>query len=446
MFSFQYAAFGNTSDNQVIKLTLEEAINLALRTNRNLLNSASGVESQRLSLSSAESEFDLKIFPSASAGLSDDTETVGTGISLGKKFRTGIKTLLSPQVQKADEYSCEISISLEIPLLRDFGKEKNLDKIRRSQFSLRTAKRSFYQTQVNTVLDTVSAVYDIIKQKELVRLYESQVRDLKGHAKTAKVREKVGLATPLDIYRAEIRLKDVEDSLTLARENLRNAKDRLNLILAISMEKTTDVSAPMEFEKINTSLKEATEIALKNRVELEHAEDEVREARRKSDIAKHDILPRLNLEMNYERYAYSEDIDKSMRLDEDRWSINLVSNTDFARTSEKANYQQSLIHFRTSRLNLEAKQDEIKRDVRRQTEALRKSEERIKIRKEQIKQAEGKLALAKVKFNHGMADNFDIIEAETELRKARVNLLSVETDYIVGIYRMRAVLGTLIER
>jgi outer membrane protein len=77
---------------------------------------------------------------------------------------------------------------------------------------------------------------------------------------------------------------------------------------------------------------------------------------------------------------------------------------------------------------------------------LRKNKERIEIREEQIRQAEGKLALARVKFNHGMANNFDVIEAETELQRSRVDLLSVKTDYIVGTYNMRAVLGTLVDR
>ena len=76
---------------------------------------------------------------------------------------------------------------------------------------------------------------------------------------------------------------------------------------------------------------------------------------------------------------------------------------------------------------------------------LKEAENSITIRQEQIKTAEGKLALAKVKFSHTMADNFDVIESETELGDARVNLLSARTEYIVGTYKMRSVLGTLIQ-
>jgi len=40
--------------------------------------------------------------------------------------------------------------------------------------------------------------------------------------------------------------------------------------------------------------------------------------------------------------------------------------------------------------------------------------------------------------------NFDFIESETELLHAKVNLLSSKISYIVGQYRLRATLGTLI--
>jgi len=44
-----------------------------------------------------------------------------------------------------------------------------------------------------------------------------------------------------------------------------------------------------------------------------------------------------------------------------------------------------------------------------------------------------------------MADNFDVIESESELENAKVNLLSAGTEYIVGTYKLRSVLGTLIK-
>ncbi|MDY6987890.1 MAG: TolC family protein [Thermodesulfobacteriota bacterium] len=444
-----YSAGVRSEENGTISLTLEEAINLALEANRNLLVSTSNLESQRLFLTSAQSEFELKLVPTVTGDAREDYKSIGSEISLDKKLKIGPRATLTPGIGVSgadDRYSGKTALSLEMPLLRGFGREVTLDSVRSSEFSVRTSQRSLYFTKVNTVLDTVFGVYDIIKQRQLVELYDSQVKRLNGHAETARIKEKVGLATPIDIYRAEIRLKDAEDSLTQAHEALRSSEDSLKLILAVSLDKPIAVSAPLEYVPISVDLGEAVQIALKNRVELEAERDQIREAERRSRVYKHRLLPQFDVVMNYERYGISDDFSESTRLDEDRWSINLVSTTDWARTAEKTAFRQSLLDIKTARLDLEARRDEITREVRRQLEALRRAQERIRIRTEKITQAEGKLALSKIKFNYGMANNFDVIEAETELQQARVDLLSMETEYIVGTYNMRAVLGTLIER
>jgi len=442
----------DTPPNQIINglsLTLDEAIHRALSANRTIRNTALGLESQKLSIESALSEFELKIAPSASAGVTDGEKKIGTGISLGKKNQYGIKALIIPSINKNDvekDFYGEVAFSLAIPLIRNFGKAINLDTLHRSQFSLRSAERSFYTTQVNIVVDTVSAVYNVIKQYKLVELYEQQVDRLKGHVESARIKEKVGMATAIDKYRAEIRLQDVEDNLTQSIKSLRDAKDRLKIILAIPLEKQLEVSAPTDVKIIEMETDEAVEIALENRSEIKQSEDEVKEAHRLSAIAKNNLRPDLDLTVDYNRFSGSEDFYDSIRLDEDRWSLNLVSQSDFKRTSEKISFKQSLFNINTAEINLDAKKDNIKREVRRQINSLKELEERINIRKIQIIQAESKLALAEIKFNYDIANNFDIIEAETELRQAHVNLLSINTDYIIGTYRLRSVLGTLIEQ
>ena len=89
--------------------------------------------------------------------------------------------------------------------------------------------------------------------------------------------------------------------------------------------------------------------------------------------------------------------------------------------------------------------DEIEREVRDQLETLTRIENDIAIRREQIRTSEGKLALAEIKFRYDMANNFDVIESENELERPKIDLLTARTEYIVGIYRMRSVLGTLIQ-
>ncbi len=441
----------SAGEKQVISLTLEQAISRAMQANRTVLSSRYGMDNQKISLSSAWADFDWKIFPAASAGLSgtdsDSAHELGIGLSFEKRLQRGTRIFVNPDTSWIDDtYNTRVEISFDQPLLRGFGKDVNLNSVRSSEFSVRTSERNVYLTKVNIVLETVSAVYEVIKQRELLSLNEHLAERLKGHAISAKAKEKVGLSTPMDTFRAEIRLKDAQDSITLSAESLENALDRLKIILALPVDTDLYISAPVERAAFTMNVEHAVNTALRNRVELIQINDELKESERRSEIAKRNILPELRLAVNYARFGVEESFGRSASFDEYLWGVRLVSGTDLARIAEKAAYQQSLIETENLRLSMQNERDEIQKQVRQQMIALEKSQERIDIRDEQIRQAEGKLALAKVKFKHGMSDNFDVIEAETELQRARVDVLSVETDYIVGLYTMRAILGTLIER
>ena len=432
-------------------LTLADVINLALYANRSRTSSAYNVESQKFSLGAVESQFEWKLIPGVNASATDGTSSVGAEVTVEKKFAPGPIAALSPKIARnyddddIEDYSGEFGISLTVPLLRGFGSEINLNSVRTAEYTLRTAHRSHYLVKVNTVLETVAAVYNIVQQRELVNLYQVQTESFKGHVVMARAREKIGLATSIDVYRAEIRLKDAQDSLSRAREALRSAGDRLKIVLATPMEQAMQVVAPLTYQPLDITLEEAVATALQNRVELNQIDDEIEQARRASRLAKNNLFPQLDLVANYTRSGSDDQFSRSMRLDEDSWSINLTSTTDWSRKSEKASYQKALLTVKTTKLNRLTRIDGIKRDVRQYFDAVLKAEERMQIRNEQIDQAKGKLALAKTKFSHGMANNFDVIEAETELQEARANFLVAKIEYIVGMYRLRAGMGTLIE-
>lgn len=427
-------------------LTLADVIALALRDNRGLISSAYGVEGQQLSLAAARSEFEWKLFPQATAAATDETRRVGGGVTVQKKFAPGPVAGVSPELFREydddadDAYGSQVGLSLSIPLLRGFGSEINLGGVRAAEYTLRSAQRSHHLVKVNTVLEAVAAVYNIVQQRELVNLYQIQAARLQGHAVTAGAREKIGLATPIDVYRAQIRLKDAQNNLNQAQEALRNAGDRLKIVLATPLERAMAVTAPLVCRPVDISLAQAVETALQHRVELKQVDDDIEEAKRASRLSKNNLLPQLDLVSSYTRSGS----DGVTELPEEAWSVSLVSTTDWSRTAEKAAYQQTLLTVKRVRLNRSARVDTIKREVRQLYDALQKAQGRMQIRNDQIDQAGGKLALAKIKFNHGMADNFDLIEAETELQEARTNLLAAQVEYIVGVYRLRAALGTLI--
>lgn len=429
-----------------LELGLQECIELALAQNRNLRLSRNSLAVREKSLEAARAAFDVLYYPAVGAGAVDGEKDLLAGISARKRFAMGPELSVSPRAGTfGDDYSAEMAVSLDIPLFRNFGKQINLDPVYSGRFAVRSADRSLLLARDSTILSVASAVYRVVERQQQVRIHREQVRRFEQYTALAEARERVNLASPIDVYRALIRLRDAENRLSLAMESLAEAYDSLKIILALPMEQKIKVRAPLDLQPVKIDLEAAVETAMENRVELAQGRDAYRESLRRASLAKQRILPDVRLRMGYSRYGQDMDSMGDLNLSEDTWRITFTTSSDLARTTEKINYRQSLYEVENARLALQDVREEIQREVRRELVALEKALERIRTSEKQIHEARGKRSLAEIKFNHGLADNFDVIEAEAELHQARIDLVATRVDYIVGRYRLRSALGTLVE-
>ncbi len=435
-----------------ITLSLGEIIARVQQKNRYLLQTQLSVQSSQLNLQGVQSIFDWKIRPVANLGLSksDDSTQKASGISgkISKKTRYGIETTLTPSIAYVNDEntSAGVGVSLSVPLLRGFGRDYNGDPVDAADFALKTSVRNVYLAEVETVVKVIRVSYEVIRQRTFVDLYSRQKKALQSHAATTRLLESTGLGTPTDTYRAEIRLKDVEDQLQVAKRRYLDSLDRLKIMIALPVAQTLWVEAPLTYTLTRIESDAAEQIAVANRLELEQAEAEAAEMARKSNIAKRRLLPDLNFVATYRKNTFLDGLASSELYYGDYWSVGFTSETDLARSEEQSRYQQSLLNVRRAKLQQQEKKETILAEVRKQLNELKKEEHRIRLRQEQIVQAKGKMRLAEIKFSHGMGNNFDYIESEAELQRAKVNLLEGKIAYIVGQYKLRAVMGTLITR
>lgn len=451
LFSFVFIspAVSNTQSetNNLITLTLEDAIAMALEQNRNLIVVTNSIESSRLSLQAAHSVFDTKYAPSTRAGITDGDSDIGVGMSFSKKLTYGPVVSLTPDLRRTDnENTLRFSFGLTFPLLRGFGKDVNLSSVRSAEFNLRVSNRNEYLSKVNTVLTTISYAYRMDELKKLVDLYKSQRENLIAYANGSKVKKKVGLSTPMDEFRAEILLKDVEDQLFQSRNTLSDVEENFKKLLTLKPADRIKVVLADNLPSINISLDKAIDTALENRVEIKHARDVLTERIRELKIAEKKLLPDLDVTLKYDRYSNAEEMNQLMDLDEDSFSMHLTCSTDWARSTEKIAFRKNQIAVQNAKVEITLTKDTIIADVKQAHRANRKNLERIVIRKDQIYKAMQKLKLSTIKYQYEMADNFDVIESEREIQQAEADLLAVKTEYSVGVYRLEAAMGTLIDK
>lgn len=432
---------------QFISLSLNQAVKTALARNRALIVSGNFLENSRLGLENAQSAFDIKYAPSVVSGINSGTSSSGAGMVFKRKLTYGPEISVTPYLRHTDGNNhLRVSLGLTVPLMGRFGQDVNMSSVHSAEYSLRNARRSEYQSKVNTVLTTIAYAYRMDELKRLVDLYRSRKEKLSGYARGTTLKKKAGLAAPMDEFRTDILVKDVEDKFFQAQDRLSNLEEEFKKLLALKAEDRLDVMLPGDLPSSDIALDKAIDNALKRRVEIEQAKDALSEKIRQMKLAEKNILPNLNLVLNYQRYGSSDAFDDVWGLDQDYYSVRLTSSTDWSRKAEKIAYQKSQIAVQNAKIDVSLAQDTIIADVKQAFRANQKNLERIEIRKAQLDKAFQKLKLSTIKYQYDMADNFDVIESEKEIQQAQADLLSVKNEYAVGVYQFRAAMGTLVEK
>lgn len=434
-------------------LDLTTSISQALNCNRQLLGTLDQLTYAHYGVELAESEFNVQISPNGRAGYvggghAGNGLSIGGGVDVNKKFKTGTQVSIGPTILKTvDHYHTEVRAKVSQPLLRGLGSEYQLSGIMGAQFGMRTAYRNLYIAQVQLVVRTIQALYEVVKAEKIVRLNQESFERIQRFYQAAKLKEKIGLSDALDVYRAEIELRHAEDGLTGSRERLQESEDLVRDLLALPLDAPVVVEVPLHYTPNSVELDDAVQLALDHRMEVDQSEDERAESMRLSKIAKKNLAPELNLVFEYANAGRDEVFTRACtRHRESTWGIGLTTAAEFNPVGDRIAFDQSLLEADAALRGIDQVKAVIVLEVRKTMRQLERAHERIHLQEGQIKTSEGELALAKVKFDRGMADNFNVIQAEKSLRSAQQAYWTALIDHIVGEFQLLASVGLLIDK
>lgn len=449
----QSTSHPSNREEHCLILTLEKAVSHALNSNRQLLGSVESLTQAQYGVDLANSEFSLSISPNSQAGyLGGDRGKpgwkIGGGINFSKKFAVGTLISVAPSIIKsADQYVTEVQTTIVQPLLRGLGKDYQLANMKGAQFSLRTAYRNVYIAQNQLVIRTIQTLYEEVKLEKSANLHRESYQRICQFHQAAKLKEKTGLADALDVYRAEIELRQAEDALKATEERLEETKDNLRDLLALPFDLCIKVEVPILYSPHPVDLEKAVAIALNTRIEMEQAGDDERENKRLSSLAKKNLYPELNLVLNYSNIGRAKHFSTSCESNrENVWGIGFTTSNEMNPLADKIAYEQSLIAITSASRDTKQTEATLILEVKKAVRQLDRALERIHLQEQQIKTAQGELHLAKIKFDRGMADNFNVIQAEKSLRAAQQNYWTAIIDRIIGEFQLLAAMGLLIEK
>ncbi|MGD2181511.1 TolC family protein [Lusitaniella coriacea] len=278
-----------------------------------------------------------------------------------------------------------------------------------------------------TRFEVARTYYDLQESDARVDIEQAAVADATQSLRDAQLLERAGLGTKFAVLQAEVELAN-------SIQNLRNARarqqiSRRELTVALGLGQQVEVTAADKIEKIGSwelPLAETILMAYQNRAELEQQLIQRNISEQQREIALSDLRPRVSLFANYNILGVLND-DRGIA---DGYTLGARLNwTLFEGGAARARAAQQEKNIEIAETRFDNQRNQIRLEVEQAYYNLQANEENVQTASVAVELAVESLRLARLRFGAGVGTQTEVIDAQTELTRARGNLLTAIITY-----------------
>jgi outer membrane protein len=431
-------------------ISLAEAVATALQGNFALLDTTDSLSSARYRYSASLADFYPKLTPRVSRG--QDQSAVGFDASQALPWTGGtfIATGNYRMFEAADgpfNRASSFSFTLSQPLLRGFGPNASLYELRNSRRARQGAERSLELQRQQLAVNVAREFYQVVEQRSLLAVARQSLHRTRNLQRASEARLEVGLVSKLDVYRAQLQASQAQEAMVRTEAGLQDALERFRILLGLD---ASDAVEPAAVELAPDLPPESTEPlpvlvqrAQATRLDLLEARDQVSDANRTASLARQNLLPQFDLNLGVAKEGLGNSFSSAWNASDQRVNLFFSASYPLERSSDLVNKAQAELNLTGSQRSLRQQEMQIEKEVRaavRELDQLRKS---VELQKQGVDIAQQQLRLATLRYQRGLASNFDVVDAESALVLARSALVGLLTRYQIARVELLRVTGEL---
>ncbi len=472
MLFFVLALAANAAHGQdVLELTLGEAVGAALSRNLSVEEEAILRKSAEAAILEAKGEFDPTLGAEISATktkeasvtsfVSSDQEMVNYGASLGGKLKTGTAYELAIEGAKVDRsanpfllinpyYPSDIVITITQPLLKGLGVKVQESRIRAAEAESEAARLRAEHRAMGVVAETVSAYWELYFARANLDAAEISLRLAESTLEAVNARIEAGTLAPVEVFKAEAEAAIREEKFLGARKAVFDAEDALRAIM-----NTTDwyaeivpVEVPPEPTPEAPVLEGLLTDAFENRRDLKQARSEQKSQEILRDYYKNQSLPELDIIGSAGTSglgsSYGDALESAGEGDFYSWRVGLALEIPLGNRALKGRYLRAKHDVELASLRVKALRQEVTVEVREALRALLLAKESIRASGRTKVASEKRLEAEEERFRLGMATLNDVLRFQQEYADALSSEKRAITDYAGASVMLRRATGTLL--
>ena len=120
----------------------------------------------------------------------------------------------------------DLRLLLSQPLLRGVGPNATFFELTNARRAVQGQQRSLALAQQRLAVDVAAAFYGVVAQRQLLEVARQSLQRTEALLKSSEARLQVGLASKLDVFRAELQAAQARDAMVRSEAGLASALER----------------------------------------------------------------------------------------------------------------------------------------------------------------------------------------------------------------------------
>lgn len=471
----------NAPGDNVLRLTRDEAVRLAIENNPDLAANrlAPSISQERVNAARAAYVPTLQTGVNRNSQLQPPTSLFSGNDGLesgvwsanasviqlmpwgGGNYQVGVDTSRTTSnsliASLNPSLSARLVLGISQPLWRDFRIDATRAQVEIAQGNRSIAETRLEESVIGTGASAERAYWSLVAALAQTDVQQRALDLALELERTNRARVDVGQSPPLDLVAARAEVAQRRENLIIARTRARQAEDLLRTLIvdpdrqdfwSVRLEPADGVPPVGPAPDVDGAVRRA----LSERTDLVRARREIEISDTGIALAKSETKPDLRLQANYltdgaggtrllrtggfpgtvvgsEVTRYSDVLGQVLSFDYPTWTVGMTFSYPLGKSAAEANLARARIEKDQSAVRLRSLEFAAVREVREAAWQLEQNQQRIETARLSRELAEQRLAAEQRRFEVGMSTSFLVIQAQRDLAVARNNELQAFLDY-----------------
>ncbi len=469
-----------------LRLTLAEAIRIALDSNPDIViaeyepekadaekYAASGefdpVLQQNINYSDSSMSLDQRLRRFAGFSAMESTATT-TETTLGGKLKTGTRYAVQFNVNFEEstfdnfqgEYGGQLMLTLTQPLLRGFGKDVNNIRIRGAENLKGISEAQLQLTIMNKLAEVVKSYWDLTGATEAVRVQEGALRNAERLLELNEKRREIGTGADLDVLQAKAGVAMRQSELIAAYARVADAGDLLKLALNLQddglfskiMIIPTDRPNPGSYagfnsDDVDASIESGVHAALENRPEMRMTDLEIANAELEAQRAHNEMLPQLDIVGSYMRGGRDQRLPSTIKgiaeEQDSTYGIGVQGSLVINNRAGKGAHQRARLNVRQAEERRKKAEMSLMMGVHYAARAVMTNKVLMESSRQTMRLQEANVAAEEKRLQLGTTTSYQVLRVQEDLAAAQVQELQARIAYEKSLVDYQLATGVLLD-